>query len=98
LLAKPKRAFLDGFELQTFHNSRDEDTTTRQPRKGLVQTLHMSGLWRKRIMILNKLQQQLPWPWYKIIKFNSLWAKNINPKKVTYLWSHWENSPIMLRR
>jgi hypothetical protein len=44
LLAKPKRAFLDGFELQTFHNSRDEDTTTRQPRKGLVQTLHMSGL------------------------------------------------------
>jgi hypothetical protein len=34
LLAKPKRAFLDGFELQTFHNSRDGDTTTGQPRKG----------------------------------------------------------------
>jgi hypothetical protein len=33
-VAKPKRAFLNGFELQTFHNSRDGDTTTRQPKKG----------------------------------------------------------------
>jgi hypothetical protein len=85
LLAKPKRAFLDGFELQTFHNSRDRDTTTRQPRKG--PGTNLAHVWALKeedndpqqasaatpLALIQNHQVQLPV------------GKNINPTKVTYL-------------